>query len=215
MPRKNRQEVALNHPNPVVGCIMALQERIKILGRSIVGCECPKHESMVSSLQEKVTGVESELSSLQEKASCAENELSSAKQELSTLRAELSSLQEKYNSMTANNTRLREHIKQNDAQYRDRIRALNLANASRTVLEICRDKAYREEILYLRAQVSEFQAVLRENNLPKSRISNPPYPWKYCTISKTAAWSVNPAWSEQNPGWPSDNPNDKDSIYRP
>jgi hypothetical protein len=60
MPRVNRVARAVNHSNPLVGCIMLLQEKIKFLDRSAVGCHCPEHEAEFSSLR-------SELASLQEK----------------------------------------------------------------------------------------------------------------------------------------------------
>jgi len=60
MPRVNRVARAITHSNPLVSCIMLIQEKIKFLSRSAVGCHCSEHEVELSSLR-------SELTSLQEK----------------------------------------------------------------------------------------------------------------------------------------------------
>ena len=44
MPRTNRVERAINNPNPIMGYMMLLQEKIKFLGRTLVDCRCPDHE---------------------------------------------------------------------------------------------------------------------------------------------------------------------------
>jgi hypothetical protein len=59
MPRVNRIERALNHPNPLTGCIMLVQERMRFLRRAVASWTCPEYEVEILQLQ-------GELSSLQE-----------------------------------------------------------------------------------------------------------------------------------------------------
>jgi hypothetical protein len=59
MPRVNRIERALNHPNPLTGCIMLVQERMRFLRRAVASWACPEYEVEILQLQ-------GELSSLQE-----------------------------------------------------------------------------------------------------------------------------------------------------
>jgi regulator of replication initiation timing len=199
MPRLNRLERARNHQNPLVGCIMALQERIKILGRSIVGCRCPEHESNLSSLQEKVSSVEDNLSSVHA--------------ELSSLRDELSSLQEKYKSLSSHNKRLRTFIKNSGEQYRQRIKILSLDNSSKCIQEICQDKAYHGEIVFLRSHVNQLKEVLIEHDISVPS-PPPPCPWKLDVNSRSPAWNINPSWSQLHPGvYPPDQPNNSSSHY--
>jgi len=59
MPRNNRINRALNHPNPITGCIMLVQERMRFLRRAIANWICPEYKAKMLQLQ-------NELSSLQE-----------------------------------------------------------------------------------------------------------------------------------------------------
>jgi hypothetical protein len=59
MPRENRINRALNHPNPITGCIMLVQEQMRFLRRALVNWTCPEYEAEMLQLR-------SELSSLQE-----------------------------------------------------------------------------------------------------------------------------------------------------
>ena len=61
MPRENRISRAVRHPNSIVGYIMVLQEKIKFLGRSLVGCRCPEHELELSFLREELSSVQEEV----------------------------------------------------------------------------------------------------------------------------------------------------------
>src|SRR3954470_5578447 len=180
MPCVNRAERAINNSNPLVGCIMALQKKIKFLGCSIVGCHCPEHESSVFSLNN----------------------------DLASLREELASLQAKYKSVTSHNTRLRTFIRKSDTQYRARIKTLLLDNSSRLVVGVCQDKAYRAEIISLRTQVDQLQEILVEQNIPLPS-SPPPSPWLLNTESYPPTWTVNRAWTLLHPGeFPPDAPSD-------
>lgn len=51
MPRVNRLARAVEHPNPVVGCIMVIQEKIRFLGRALVHCRCPEYETEMAQLR--------------------------------------------------------------------------------------------------------------------------------------------------------------------
>src|SRR6266487_6628160 len=103
MPRTNRVTRAIAHENPLVGCIMLLQEKIKFLGRSLVSCKCPEHEAKIVSLQDQDFLL---------------------RDELSTFRAELILLEKKYKEVSEHNTRLRAYIKTSDSKYRQRISSL-------------------------------------------------------------------------------------------
>ncbi len=59
MPRVNRLARAEEHPDTTVGYIMTIQEKIKFLGRALVGCQCPEY-------QEQLVHLRKELSKLQE-----------------------------------------------------------------------------------------------------------------------------------------------------
>ena len=56
MPRRggNRCQRALEHPNPIIGCIMMVQEKIRFLGRSLVRCQCPEFEAEMAQLREEL-----------------------------------------------------------------------------------------------------------------------------------------------------------------
>ena len=51
MPRVNRLARAVEHPNPVVGCIMVVQEKIRFLGRALLHCRCPEYEIEMAQLR--------------------------------------------------------------------------------------------------------------------------------------------------------------------
>ena len=51
MPRVNRLARAVEHPNPVVGCIMVVQEKIRFLGRALLHCHCPEYEVEIAQLR--------------------------------------------------------------------------------------------------------------------------------------------------------------------
>jgi hypothetical protein len=194
MPRhgRNRFTLALNHPNPIVGCIMALQENIKIISRSIIGCQCPQHESTISSLQEKITFVENELSSL---------------------RNELSTLENKFKSLSSHNNRLRTFIKDSGDQYRQRIQTLCNNNSSRFILHTCQDNAYRAEIISLRSEVNQLQGVLSEHEISLPVNTSSPA-WILNVNSRPHTWILNPKWAELNPGvFPPISPNDNDCKF--
>ena len=55
MPRINRLARAREHPDPLVGCIMTVQEKIKLLGRAMVGCQCPELEGQLDELREQLS----------------------------------------------------------------------------------------------------------------------------------------------------------------
>jgi hypothetical protein len=55
MPRVNRLERAIEHPNPVVGCIMVVQEKIRFLGRSLLRCRCTEYEEDMASLRTELS----------------------------------------------------------------------------------------------------------------------------------------------------------------
>src|SRR3954451_22305742 len=55
MPRVNRLERAIEHPNPVVGCIMVVQEKIRFLGRSLLRCRCTEYEDDMASLRTELS----------------------------------------------------------------------------------------------------------------------------------------------------------------
>lgn len=55
MPRVNRLARAEEHPNPIVGCIMILQEKIKFLGRTFLRCQCPEYEAQLVQLREDLS----------------------------------------------------------------------------------------------------------------------------------------------------------------
>lgn len=55
MPRVNRLTRAAEHPDAVVGCIMTLQEKIKLLGRAIVGCRCPDYQAELQELRDNLS----------------------------------------------------------------------------------------------------------------------------------------------------------------
>ena len=50
MPRVNRLARAEEHPNPIVGCIMIIQEKIKFLGQTFLQCQCPEYEAQLVQL---------------------------------------------------------------------------------------------------------------------------------------------------------------------
>jgi len=177
MPRNNRQNRALNHKNPLVGCIMTIQKKIKWLSHSVIGCKCVTHESEISSLHEKVGGVE--------------NKLSSVCEELTLLRNELSALEEKYKSLSKHNKLLCTFIFKSGDQYRERIKILNLDYFSEIIQGICRDKAYREEIISLRSEVSQLKEILSEHNIPQPSSSSSPCTWVLDAPSKFPIWNVN------------------------
>lgn len=55
MPRVNRLERAIEHPNPVVGCIMLVQEKMKFLGRALLRCHCSEYEEELASLRTELS----------------------------------------------------------------------------------------------------------------------------------------------------------------
>ena len=57
MPRVNRLSRAVEHPNPIVGCIMVIQEKLKFFGRALVRCQCPEYERQVAQLREELSVV--------------------------------------------------------------------------------------------------------------------------------------------------------------
>jgi hypothetical protein len=114
MPRTNRIERASQHPNPVIGYIMLLQEKIKILGRSLVGCQCSLHETELASLRV-------ELSSLQEQFRLSQTQYSklklSSQEGLANYRSRINTL------LSVNSSRLSLHLCQEKA-YKAEILAL-------------------------------------------------------------------------------------------
>jgi hypothetical protein len=178
MPRINRVARAANHSNPLVGCIMLLQEKIKFLSRSIVGCHCSEYET-----------------------------------ELSSLHLELASLQKKYKSLNFRFSKLSTFTKTSLAQYKARIKTLLLNNSSRLTLNVCQDKAYRAEIIFLRTQVEQLKDVLSEYKIPLP--SAPTLaPWQVDVETHPTFWNANPEWRKRHPGYfPSDNPNDVQDRY--
>ena len=114
MPRTNRVERAINNPNPVVGYMMLLQEKIKFLGRALVGCRCPDHERELGALHE-------ELSNLQEEFQLHQHRFCrlqvSSQETFSNYRARIRSL------LLANSSRLALHLCQSKA-YKDEILSL-------------------------------------------------------------------------------------------
>jgi hypothetical protein len=177
MPRINRVARAANHSNPLVGCIMLLQEKIKFLGRSIVGCRCPEHEVKITSLQDQDFLL---------------------RDELSTIRAELTFLEKKYKEVSEHNTRLRAYIRTSGSKYRERISTLLEANSSRLRIQTCQHKAYRTEIISLRSHVSELQNILKEHEIPLPS-PPPPVPWILNTDVQSPSWNANPEWSKLYP----------------
>jgi hypothetical protein len=51
MPRVNCLARAVKHPNPIVGCIMVIQEKIRFLGRSFLRCRCSEYEAQLVQLR--------------------------------------------------------------------------------------------------------------------------------------------------------------------
>jgi hypothetical protein len=51
MPRVNRLARAVEHPNPIVGCIMVIQEKIQFLDCSFLRCRCPEYEAQLVQLR--------------------------------------------------------------------------------------------------------------------------------------------------------------------
>ena len=66
MPRNNRCECAIHHPNPVVGCIMLVQEKIRFLGRAIIHCRCPEYEADLVRLREELVELQQTYQSQQD-----------------------------------------------------------------------------------------------------------------------------------------------------
>lgn len=66
MPRNHRCERAINHPNPVVGCIMLVQEKIRFLGRALIRCRCPEYEAELAQLREELTELQQTFQSQQD-----------------------------------------------------------------------------------------------------------------------------------------------------
>lgn len=54
MPRVNRVTRALNNSNPLVSCIMMLQEAENFLRRRLLRCRCPELEAELTLLQEEL-----------------------------------------------------------------------------------------------------------------------------------------------------------------
>ena len=52
MPRVNRLARAEEHPNPIVGCIMIIQKKIKFLDRTFLRCQCLEYEAQLVQLRE-------------------------------------------------------------------------------------------------------------------------------------------------------------------
>ena len=177
MPRVNRVARAITHENPLVGCIMLLQEKMKFLGRSMVSCKCPEHEAKIVSLQDQDFLL---------------------RDELSTIRAELTFLENKYKEVSEHNTRLRTFIRTSGAQYRARISSLLEANSSRLRVQTCQHRAYRAEIVSLRSHVSKLQDILREHEIPLPAPSLPA-PWVLNTDIPAPSWDKNPEWTRLYP----------------
>ena len=59
MPRVNRLARAAEYPDVVVGCIMTLQEKIKLLGHSLVRCECLKYQEELIELRNQLSQLRS------------------------------------------------------------------------------------------------------------------------------------------------------------
>jgi len=188
MPRTNRVARAINHENPLVGCIMLLQEKIKFLGRSLVGCKCPEHQAQIQSLQDQDFLLQDQLSKL---------------------RAELTFLENKYKEVSAHNTRLRTFVRTSGARYRERIASLLDINSTQLRQYTCQNKAFRAEIISLRSHVDKLQDILKEHDIPIPA-PPPPIPWVLNVDVRSPSWIVNPAWSSLHPNEiPQDNPNKK------
>lgn len=188
MPRVNRITRAINHENPLVGYIMVLQEKIKILGRSFVGCKCPEHEAQITSLQDQDFLL---------------------RDKIQQLKAELLSLQNKYQEISSHNTRLRTFMRTNGAKYRTKINSLLDANSTRLHQHTCQHKAYRAEIISLRSHVDKLQDILQEHEIPLPS-PPPPVPWNLDVIAPSPTWTVNPEWSRLHfDDVPSNDPNNK------
>jgi hypothetical protein len=177
MPRTNRVARAIAHENPLVGCIMLLQEKIKFLGRSLVGCKCPEHEAKIVSLQDQDFIL---------------------RDELSTFRAELTFLEKKYKEVSEHNTRLRAYIRTSGSKYRERISSLLAANSSRLRVQTCQHKAYQAEIISLRSHVSKLQDILKEHEISLP-LPSPPIPWVLNTDVQSPSWDANPEWAKLHP----------------
>ncbi|RHZ78085.1 hypothetical protein Glove_168g199 [Diversispora epigaea] len=96
MPRTNRIAHAQQHPNPIVGGIMILQETAKFLCRHL-GCHCPEHET-------ELLTIETELHNLQEKY---RNNRQQNEQRIEELRREVHNLKNKCNELCNINHTLR------------------------------------------------------------------------------------------------------------
>ena len=55
MSHTHRCARAIRHPNPVVGCIMLVQEKIRFLGRALIHCHCPEYEAELAQLRQELT----------------------------------------------------------------------------------------------------------------------------------------------------------------
>ena len=55
MPRTNRIACATAHPNPLISCIMLVQEKIWFLGRALLHCWCVEFETELLQLQEELS----------------------------------------------------------------------------------------------------------------------------------------------------------------
>ena len=95
MPRTNRIARATAHPNPLIGCIMLVQEKIRFLGHALLHCRCVEFEAELLQLQE-------ELSTLQAEAQARQVELCRVQVQS---QASLANYQQRINTLLAANAR--------------------------------------------------------------------------------------------------------------
>ena len=65
MPRVNRVARAANHPNPLIGCIMLVQEKIRFLGRTLLHCQCLEYEAELLQLRQELFSLQEEVQARQ------------------------------------------------------------------------------------------------------------------------------------------------------
>ena len=95
MPCTNRIAHATAHPNPLIGCIILVQEKIWFLGRVLLRCRCVEFEAELFQLQE-------ELSTFQVKAQARQVELRRVQVQS---QASLANYRQRINTLLAANAR--------------------------------------------------------------------------------------------------------------
>jgi len=163
--------------------VITLQEKIKILGRALVGCHCPE-------LEEELVQLQTELSSLQNYSSQLAIQNGDLKIDTLTLRSKLRNLKQAHLWSVG--------------RYKQRINTLLAANSSQRSLRLAQTQAFKEEIRSLRFHIQDCQNHFTWYDIPPVPNEHTS-PWLVDLNSPILSWNPNAQWpSSDNHG---SNPN--------